>query len=96
MAIRITCVSKPSGDNRNPHEAITILGWENESTGQRSRITREDLYSWIKVKGGAAYVLDGYGNRAYVGTRENAFGTRYVQTYADGIWTDNLLSLPTC
>jgi len=96
MAIRIICVSKPSGNNRDPHDAISVLGWENEATGQRSRITRDELYNWIKLEKGVAYVIDGGGNKAFVGTRENIYGTRYVQTYADGKWTDNLLALPNC
>ncbi len=95
MAIRITCVSKPSGNNQNPHEAIAILGWLNEEDGQQSRITRLDLYEWIKTKNGTAYVLDAKGNKAFVGTRE-VNGTKFVQTHADGVWTDNLLSLPNC
>ncbi len=96
MAIKIVCVSKLGGGNFNPHEAISSLVWENEETGQRSRIMREDLYVWIKDKKGVAYVVDPAGNKAYVGTRENVNGTRYVQTYADGIWKDNLLALPSC
>jgi hypothetical protein len=96
MAIRITCVSKPSGNNQNPHEAISVLGWLNEEDGQQSRIGRVDLYNWIKLKSGVAYVKDSRGNLAYVKPRENAVGTKFVQTQADGVWTDNLLSLPEC
>jgi hypothetical protein len=43
-----------------------------------------------------AYVMDVFGNKAYVATRENAYGTQYLQTYADRVWTDNLLSLTEC
>jgi len=42
--------------------------------------------------GGQAYVTaDGY--TAYLRVRPGP--PKYVQTYADGVWKDNLLSLPT-
>jgi Protein of unknown function (DUF3892) len=96
MAVRITCVSKPSGDNQDPHEAISSLGWVNEDTQAKGISTRLEIYDFIKNKGGQAYVVDRSGNKAYVGALENARGTKYVRTYADGVWTDNLLSLPSC
>jgi len=96
MAVRITCVSKPSGDNENPHEAISMLGWTNEETGAKGTSTRLEIYDFIKNKGGNAYVIDRRGNKAYVDARENAHGTKFVQTYADKVWTDNLLALPGC
>ena len=96
MAVRIICVSKPSGNIRDPHEAISTLGWINEQTGARGTSTRIEIYDFLKTRGGTAYVVDSRGNKAYVGARENAHGTKFVQTYADRIWTDNLLSLPRC
>jgi hypothetical protein len=41
-------------------------------------------------------VRDARNNKAHVGTRENANGTKYLQTRADQVWTDNLLALPEC
>jgi hypothetical protein len=96
MSVRITCVSKPSGWNANPHEAISELGWINESTNDTGRISRVDMYEWLKNKKGEAYVRDSSGDVAYLYPRENSNGTKYVQTYADGIWKDNLLALSTC
>ena len=96
MAVRITCVSKPSGDNHDPHEAISTLGWINEETGAKGTSTRLEIYDFIKNKNGKAYVIDSRGTKAYVGTRENARGTKFVQSYADKVWTNNLLSLPNC
>jgi Protein of unknown function (DUF3892) len=96
MRIRITNVSKPSGYNLNPHEAISELQWTVDSTGQTGRSTREQIYNWLKNAENSAYVRDRANDVAFVGTRENAKGTRYLQTYADGIWKDNLLSLPNC
>ena len=96
MAIRITCINKTQGYHQDPHHAISNLGWTNEATGAQGKNTRLQIYDWIKNENGNAYVADAFGNKALVGTRENAYGTRYLQTYADKVWTDNLLSLPEC
>jgi Protein of unknown function (DUF3892) len=96
MAIRITCINKSGGYHADPHHAISHLGWKNEQTGNTGRSARLEIYDWIKEKNGVAFVLDRLGNKAYVGTRENANGTKFLQTYADRVWTDNLLSLPEC
>lgn len=96
MAIRITCINKSGGYHQDPHHAISRLGWVNEETGAQDKSDRLEVYDWIKNQNGVAYVTDRYGNKAYVGTREHATGTKYLQTYADQVWTDNLLSLPEC
>lgn len=95
MTIRITCVSKPSGRNTNPHEAISRLGWIEDSTNKTGIATRQEMYDFLKSNG-TAYVKDVFGDVAFLSTRENIYGTRFVQTYADGIWKDNLLALPNC
>jgi hypothetical protein len=33
---------------------------------------------------------------AWVGVRTSAAGNKFLQTYADGVWQDNLLALPEC
>jgi len=96
MTVRITCINKSGGYHSDPHHAIQNLGWVNEQTGERGVSTRLEMYDFLKNKGGKAYVRDARGNTAYVYPRENANGTQFVQTYADGVWTDNLLSLPEC
>jgi hypothetical protein len=96
MAIRITCINKSDGYHDDPHHAIENLGWSNEETGKTGKNTRLEIYDWIKNEKGVAYVRDSRNNKAYVGTRENANGTNYLQTYADKVWTDNLLALPEC
>ncbi len=96
MAVRITCVNKSDGGNQNPHEAIASLGWLNEETQTTGISTRLEIYDFIKNRGGQAYVVDRLGNKTFVGALENANGTKYVKTYADGVWTDNLLALPRC
>ena len=96
MAIRITCINKSGGFHADPHHSITNLGWIQDGTGKTGRSSREEVYTWLKTEAGQAYVLDGRGNRAKVLPRENANGTRFVQTVADGVWSDNLLALPEC
>jgi hypothetical protein len=96
MTIRITCINKSGGYQADPHHAISNLGWVEDGTGKVGKNTRLEIYDWIKNQGGDAYVLDSRSNRAQVGPRENASGTRFLQTYADQVWTDNLLALPEC
>jgi hypothetical protein len=96
MSVRITCINKANGYHADPHHAIERLGWTNEADGKSGSNTRLEIYDWLKNQNGTAYVKDSAGNVAYVGTREHANGTRYVQTFADRVWTDNLLSLPEC
>lgn len=95
LMVRITCVSKPSGYNSNPHEAIATLGWLDEATSKTGRCSRIEMYDYLKG-GGKAFVRDARGDVAYLYPRENQYGTKYVQTYADGIWKDNLLAQPQC
>lgn len=94
--IRITCINKSGGFHLDPHHAISNLGWVNDTNGAPGKSTREQMYEWLRNQNGSAYVLDKFGNKAYVFPRENEFGTKYVQTAADRAWTDNLLALPEC
>lgn len=96
MAVRIVCINKSGGYHGDPHHAISHLGWTNEATGNTGKSTRLEVYEWIKTRGGAAYVVDSGGNKTSVGTREHSNGTKYLQTHADRVWTDNLLALPEC
>jgi hypothetical protein len=97
MAIRITCINKAGGWHDDPHVAISNLDWVNDTNNNTGKSTRLEIYNWLKENTtNSAYVLDRFGNRARLYTRENAGGTKYVQTYADKVWTDNLLSLPEC
>lgn len=96
MSIRITCINKSGGYHQDPHHAISHLGWVEDGTGKTGKNTRLEIYQWLKTGGGVAYVQDGRGNKAYVYPSENANGTQFVQTYADNVWTDNLLALPEC
>jgi Protein of unknown function (DUF3892) len=96
MSVRITCINKAGGFHSYPHQAITSLSWVEDGTGRTGRSPRLEMYQWLKDEGGVAYVQDRQGNKAFLYPRENAYGTKFVQTRADRIWTDNLLSLPEC
>ena len=91
MAIRITHIRQAGGTG---HEHIAHLWWTNPASGKTGDNTRAQIVSWIEDKHGKAYVEDGLGNRADVGVVTPASGSKYLRTYADGRWTDNLLALP--
>ena len=85
--LQVTCINKL---NRNSsHEGITHLGgttWAKK--------TRQQVVADIESKTNTYYTLVG-GKRATVGVMQGANG-KYVRTYADGVWSDNLLALPEC
>jgi exosome complex RNA-binding protein Rrp42 (RNase PH superfamily) len=76
----------------NGHEHIAEVKWENRATGASGQATRATMVDWIKNKGGDARVANG---SSYVSVGVVEASTPYIRTYADGVWTDNLLSLPT-
>ena len=88
-SVRVTCVTKP---NRfSTHEHITHLG------GNGWTWTREEVIRSIDAHSHTFYVQDEGGHRADVRVVDPGNGrTRYVRTYTDGVWTDNLLALPPC
>lgn len=94
--IRITCIRKDGGYHSNPHEGITDFGWVNEETRAGGESSREQMVNFLENQNGKAYVKNSIGNIAYVGVVTPMVGAKYLRTYADGIWTDNLLSLPEC
>jgi hypothetical protein len=84
--VRVTCINKqPRNDS---HEGITHLG------GATWRWTRQEVINSIEAKTNTFFTLVG-GNRAEVGVVNGANG-KYLRTYADGKWNDNLLALPEC
>jgi len=85
--IIVTCITKPDRSSR--HEHITHLG---NSTG---RWTRESVIGWIERKEHSFHTSVN-GKVAYVGVVAPAQGPKYLRTYADNEWNDNLLALPEC
>ncbi|WP_425608163.1 DUF3892 domain-containing protein [Pseudomonas shahriarae] len=86
---QITCITL-SGEKH--HERITQVG--NSSIPWYLSTT--ETVQRIESKTDTFFVLDIYGRRANVGVVKPAGRTPYLRTYADGIWTDNLLSLGRC
>ncbi len=74
------------------HEHIAEVKWNNPGSGQTGSSSRDQMVDWLGNPVNSAYVSDGR-NIAYV--RVVNARPPYIQTYADGKWTDNLLALPT-
>lgn len=90
MSIRITAIRLSGG---NTHQHITRLWWTNPANGQSGDNTRAEIVSWIENENGKAYVEEG-GRRVDVLVVTPSSGPKYLRTYADGVWKNNLLSLP--
>ena len=84
--VRVRCVSKQP--RQDPHHGIAHLG------GDGWNWTRQQVVASIEACTNTFYTLVG-GVRADVGVVDGPHG-KYVRTYADGKWTDNLLALPEC
>ena len=84
--VQETCINKRPRDNT--HEGITHLG------GSGWRWTRQQVIDSIEAKTNTFYTYVA-GNRGDIGVVDGPNG-KYLRTYADGKWNDNLLSLPEC
>jgi hypothetical protein len=88
--VRVTCITKPNP--LSSHEHITYIG------GSNWKWDRDTVIRSIELKQNTFYVLDPLnGKKAYIGVVRPTDGRApYLQTYADGQWNNNLLSLPQC
>lgn len=86
--VRITAIHMVGAEH---HQHIAEMKWANPTDGSTGASSREAMVKFIRDDSGEAYV-DGPTKRAYLRVREAT--PPYVQTYADGTWTDNLLALP--
>ena len=84
--VQVTCITKPNRDST--HESITHLG------GAGWRWTTQQVIASIESKANTFYTLVG-GKRANVGVVNGKTG-KYLRTYADNTWNDNLLALAEC
>ena len=84
--VQIKCINKqPRSD---PHHGITHVA------GDGWKWTRDDVVRSIEARTNSFFTLIG-GVRADVGVVSGP-GGKYIRTYADGKWNDNLLALPEC
>jgi hypothetical protein len=72
------------------HQHIASVKWRNPETGATGQSTREEMVRWISA-GNLAYVDDGVRR---VQVRVVNAVPAYIRTWADGVWSDNLLALP--
>ena len=91
MAVRVTKVHMSPGGSL--HEHIEEVMWENPADGSSGRSSVATMVDFIDNQNGKAYTWDGY-NRAEIHTVHPAYRRPYIQTVADGKWTNNLLALP--
>jgi hypothetical protein len=65
----------------------------SDNDGKVDSSTRGTIVDWIESKGGKAHTGSGT-SRAEVGVVAPTHGSKYLRTYADGQWNNNLLALP--
>lgn len=84
--VQVHCINKK--DRNSSHEGITHLG------GYNWKWTRSEVIASIENKTNTFFTMVN-GKRANVGVVDGSNG-KYVRTYADGVWNDNLLALMEC
>ena len=84
--VQVTCINKQPRDST--HEGITHLG------GSGWHWPRKQVIDSIEAKTNTFFTKVA-GNRGDIGVVNGPNG-KYLRTYADGKWNDNLLSLPEC
>jgi hypothetical protein len=91
MSVRITHIRQAGGTG---HEHIVGVKWIDPADSGTGKSSTLEMVTWIEDKDGKAYVDDEHGHRVQVGVVTPPQGSKYLRTHADGVWTDNLLSLP--
>ena len=90
--IRITARHMVGGRR---HEHIASVRWSEAGVNNASESTREEMVTWLDSDAAHRAIVGNYpSNYAEVGTVHPADARAYIRTYADGVWTDNLLALP--
>lgn len=75
-------------------EHISSLQWRNIQTGVTGQSTRQAVVDWLEESKANQAVVVNNGNRVYVGVRRPKNAPKYLSTYANGQWNDNLSALP--
>jgi hypothetical protein len=88
----VICITKPNPTSA--HEHITHIGGPG---GGGWKLTREAAIANIDARTDTFHVVDALGHRSEVGIVDPGNGrARYLRTYADGDWNNNLLALRQC
>lgn len=90
VAIEITHIRLAGGYG---HEHIVLYHWRNLSSGDTGSSDKPTMVAWVDDPQNHAYVGSGT-SRVDVGVVRPNYVQPYLRTYADGQWTNNLLSLP--
>jgi len=90
VAIRITATRLTGGVQ---HEHISHLWWVNPANNNAGSSTRAAIVDWVEA-GGRAFVQEARTPRSVVAIVTPERGSKYLRTHADGVWNNNLLSLP--
>ncbi len=89
---RRTCHLHQQATPQNQHEGITHLG--GGAGADQWTWSRQKVINSIEDGSNTFHTFEG-GKRANIGVVDGPNG-KYLRTYADGQWNDNLLSLPEC
>ncbi|MGY4801344.1 DUF3892 domain-containing protein [Teichococcus aerofrigidensis] len=90
---RIDCINRPDHDSR--HDRITHAGGSKPDGAGRWKDTVPNIVRFIETKQHRFYTGNG-NHRTWVGVRTSVAGHKYIQTYANEQWNDNLLAQPEC
>jgi hypothetical protein len=87
---QVTCITKPHP--QSPHEHITHVGNPPQWIWPREKVIES-----IEAKSNTFFVLDpSTRKRSDIGVVREAGKAPYLRTYADGYYSNNLLSLDQC
>jgi hypothetical protein len=68
--------------------------WRSAST-PAGHSARESIVAWLEAHGANEAVVADGADHVQVAVVRSDSGAPYIRTQADGVWTDNLLALPT-
>jgi hypothetical protein len=89
--IEITAIRLEEGST---HEHITNVLWRSAATAL-GQCPRQAIVDWLAERNeNQAVVADGSG-WVHIAVVHRPNQPAYIRTHADGVWTDNLLALPT-
>lgn len=88
--IEITAIKLEGG---SAHEHITDVLWRSAATAL-GHCPRLAIVSWLEESNENQAVLAGASGLLHVAVVRRPNQSPYIRTHKDGVWTDDLLSLP--